>query len=112
MKKQHLVYASVVVVVVAAVLVMAMRRGPNNENFPEGTDWLCLDPTCNTHFRLTMKELGEHYKQHYGKRPLCPKCGKEAVRAEVCGHCGKVYPQARGVQICPYCRKEQVAKPA
>ena len=46
-----------------------------------------------------MDELAEHTQKHYGERPKCPKCGKEAIAAK-CGHCGKVYPQARGEQIC------------
>ena len=48
-----------------------------------------------------MKQLGEHYKAHYGQLPKCPKCGHDAVRASVCSNCGKVFPQARdrGVSV-------------
>jgi hypothetical protein len=110
--KNKLVYAVVIgVALVGAVVVWAMWRPANNPNFPQGTDWLCTNQACQNHFKLTMKELGDHHKAHYGQRPKCPKCGKDAVRAEVCAHCGKVYMQARGAQICPYCRKEQIIKP-
>ena len=111
--KQKLIYGAVIVVVVAAVLgVWSMRGSPNNANFPQGTDWLCTNSACGNHYKMTVAELGEHHKKNYGQRPACPKCGKPAVRAEVCGHCGKVYPQNRGMQVCPYCGKEQIAKPA
>lgn len=110
--KQKLIYAGAIVgAVVLALAVWVMWRPANNANFPEGTDWLCVDPACKTHFKMTMKQLGEHYKENYGKRPLCPKCSKESVRAEVCGHCGKVYAASQGPNYCPYCRKLQVVKP-
>jgi hypothetical protein len=110
--KDKLIYAVIVIVAVGLAAVGWMMWSPaNNENFPEGTDWVCLEKNCGQHFKLTMSELGDHYKKNYGQRPKCPKCGKEAFRAEKCGHCGKVYPQSRGVQVCPYCKKEQVVTP-
>jgi rRNA maturation endonuclease Nob1 len=112
MKKQHVIYGAVVLVVVGAALtVAALWRGPNNANFPEGTDWLCTNQGCGNHFKLTMKQLGEHYKAHYGQLPKCPKCGHDAVRAWQCANCGKVFPQTRGIDACPYCGKPLAAPP-
>ena len=106
MNKQKLVYAGVIAAVVAAaVIVWAVWRPSNNANFPQGTLWLCSNPKCSAEFRLTMQQLGEHYKAHYGERPKCPKCGSEAYRADKCPSCGKVFPQTRGGSICPYCGK-------
>jgi hypothetical protein len=111
-KKQKLTYGAVIVVIVGAVLtVWAMRGQPNNANFPEGTDWLCLNPACKNHFKLTMHELGEHHRLHYGQPVPCPKCGQRADRAEVCKSCGKVFQQMRGMTNCPYCGKP-LAPPA
>lgn len=111
--KQKLIYGSVIIVVVGAVLaIWGTRRPANNANFPEGTDWLCLNRSCNTHFKLTMKELGEHHKANYGQPIKCPKCAQRADRAEVCKSCGKVFVQMRGMQGCPYCGKPLVPPPA
>jgi hypothetical protein len=110
--KQKLIYGGIVAAAVGvAVLVWAMWRPENNANFPEGTDWVCTNKTCGNHFKLTMKELGEHHKAHYGQLPKCPKCGKDAVRASVCSSCGKVFPQGRGMAACPYCGKPFAASP-
>ena len=112
-KQQKLMYGAVIVVVVGVVLaILSMRRPANNANFPEGTDWLCLNPACQNHFKLTMKELGEHHKQHYGQPVKCPKCGQRADRADVCKSCGKVFVQMRGMTNCPFCRKPLYAPPA
>jgi ribosomal protein L32 len=112
MQKNLVLGGIVVAVVAAAVVVWAMWTPANNANFPEGTLWMCTDRACGSHHNLSTKQLGEHYKANYGQLPKCPKCGKESVRAEKCDHCGKVYPQGRGVQVCPYCKKEKVAAPA
>jgi hypothetical protein len=111
--QKNLVLGGIVVgVVVIAVVGWAMWSPSNNANFPEGTLWICTDRACGSDHTLTTKQLSDHYKANYGQLPKCPKCTKETMRAERCGHCSKVYPQARGVQICPYCKKEKVAVPA
>jgi hypothetical protein len=111
-KQQKLVYGAVIVVAVGVVLaVAALRRPANNANFPEGTDWLCLNADCKNHFKLTMKELGEHHKQHYGQPVKCPKCGQRADRADHCKSCSKVFVQMRGMTYCPYCQKPLYAPP-
>jgi|tagenome__1003787_1003787.scaffolds.fasta_scaffold18987997_2 hypothetical protein len=105
--KPKVVYTIVIVVAVgAAVGVWALYRSPNNANFPEGTHWICRDPSCGTQVTLTMKQLGEHNQQHFGKLPFCPKCNKEMLRADICRHCGKWYPQMRENYFCPYCKQE------
>jgi hypothetical protein len=108
---QKVMYGSVIVVVVAGVLwLWALRRPANNENFPEGTEWLCTNPQCGNHFHMTMKELGEYTKAHYGQPIKCPKCNQMAVGAATCAYCGKVYAQMRGSNLCPYCGKPQPVK--
>ena len=110
--KQKLIYGAVIIVVVGTVLaIWGTRSSPNNANFPEGTDWLCLNQSCNNHFKLTIQELGEHHKANYGQPVKCPKCGQRADRADVCKSCGKVYIQMRGMQACPFCGKP-LAPPA
>ena len=111
--KQKLIYGAVIVVAVAGFLtVWSMIGGENNANFPEGTDWLCLNKACGNHFKLTMEQLGEHHKKNYGQPVKCPKCGQGADRAEVCRSCGKVFVQMRGMTHCPFCRKPLFSPPA
>ena len=106
MNKQKLIYAAVIVVAVGAALaVWAMWPRANNANFPEGTDWQCLNTSCGNHFKLTMAQLGEHHQKNYGQPVKCPKCGQVAERAEVCPNCKKVFIQVRGMPVCPHCRK-------
>lgn len=106
--KQKLIYAGVIVAVVGAtLLVWSMWSTPNNANFPEGTAWLCTDNKCGNHFKMTVKELAEYTRANYGQPVKCPKCQKVAVGAIECAHCGKVYHQMRGSNICPYCNKPQ-----
>ena len=106
MKNPKLIYAVVIVVVVGAVLgIWSMFGGENNANFPEGTDWLCMNKSCGNQFKLTMEQLGQHHKQNYGKPVPCPKCGQRAERAQVCPSCNKVFVQMRGMPVCPHCRK-------
>ena len=108
MKDKRVVLAAVAIAVVIAVVGWRLwGRGANNENFPEGTLWQCTTPACGNAFTLTMKQLGEHHKKHFGQLPACPKCGKESVGAQRCGHCRKVYVQMRGSNVCPFCGKPQ-----
>ncbi|HEX2971121.1 MAG TPA: hypothetical protein VHP11_02240 [Tepidisphaeraceae bacterium] len=96
------------------VVLVWSRRPANNDDFPEGTFWLCANPKCQTSFTLTIKELGQHHEKHYGQPPFCPKCqGTDTLRAEQCPHCKKVYPLARDWgSVCPYCRKPTNKLPA
>ena len=104
--KKKLIYAgSIAAVVLAAVVVWSTLGGENNTNFPEGTDWLCTNKGCATHFKMTIAELGEHHKQNYGKPVPCPECKQVAQRASVCGECKTVFIQVRGLPFCPKCKK-------
>jgi DNA-directed RNA polymerase subunit RPC12/RpoP len=93
--------------VLVALLAWVLYTPANNSNFPGGTDWLCMNPSCATSFNLSIKQLAEYNKDHIGEPIKCPKCGTEAVRAEKCTHCGKVFPMPRDAQHrCPYCGKD------
>jgi hypothetical protein len=105
--KTKVAYGAVVLAALGvAVLVWALWDSPNNANFPEGTHWMCVDPSCGGQSTLTMAQLGQHNQKNFGKRPFCPKCTKETVRADVCRHCGKWYPQGRDSSFCPFCKKD------
>ncbi|MGE5610308.1 MAG: hypothetical protein ACM359_13725 [Bacillota bacterium] len=81
-------------------------RPENNDNFPDGTFWMCLNPQCKAEFVLTMKQLGEHHEKHYGQPIPCPKCqGTQTIRAGRCTSCKKFYPLTPGLQVCPHCKK-------
>jgi DNA-directed RNA polymerase subunit RPC12/RpoP len=96
-------------VVLVAVLGWMLYSPANNANFPGGTDWLCMNPSCKTSFNLSVKQLAQYSHDHAGDPVKCPKCGTAAVRAEKCQHCGKVFPmQPTGPHICPYCGKPNV----
>src|SRR5438105_4059765 len=80
------------VVLLGVVVWATVRRPANNANFPDGTYWVCK----NGHqFTLTVKQLGEWNKAHYGQSPHCPTCDAPAERAEKCPHCGAVFPAQR-----------------
>ena len=107
LKNKKLVYGFVTASVLLAAVVAWWQLGsPNNENFPDGTDWLCSDPKCATTFKMTMKELGAHNKKNFGQPVPCPKCNKQAVRSTKCNHCGKWHPQPHEGYKCPFCGKD------
>src|SRR5215471_13009636 len=104
--RQKQISAGVIVAVVVATGVGAwMWRPANNDNFPDGTYWICSEPTCKTEFSLTMTQLSDHHEKHYGQPVPCPKCGKPAIRADKCKHCGRIYPMDRNSVVCPFCGK-------
>lgn len=106
MKKQQWLIAGVVgAVVLIAVGGWMLYRPANNENFPEGVQYLCVNPACKTAFTMTVHEVGEHHRLHYGEPIPCPKCKQPALRATKCPSCGKVFPQSRGESVCPFCQK-------
>ena len=107
--RDKLKYIAVPLVVVGlGVLVWSMWPEENNPNFPEGTDWVCVNKSEPHHFNLSIDELAEHTEKHYGERPKCPKCGQDAFRAEKCVHCGKAFLPGRGESVCPFCKKPQI----
>ena len=98
--------------VLVAVIGWMLYRPANNANFPQGTDWLCTNPTCNTAFNLSIKQLAQYSQEHAGEPIKCPKCGTPAVRAEKCQHCGKSFAMPRDAQHrCPFCGKDNQPPP-
>lgn len=109
MTKRELTFGGgALLIAAAAVTLLAWNRRPaNNDNFPDGTFWICTDPKCKAEFALTIKELGAHHEKHYGQPPTCPKCnGNKTIRAERCPNCMKFYPMIQDLAlICPHCKK-------
>jgi hypothetical protein len=106
MNRQRIILLTAALLVVAAVALAAWRWRPaNNDNFPDGTFWICRNPQCHAEFVLSMKQLGEHHRQHYGQPVPCPQCGKtDTTRAERCPNCKKFYPMQRDLLPCPHCQ--------
>jgi hypothetical protein len=105
--KERLGIGAAIVLVAAVTAVVAWNWRPaNNANFPDGTFWICQNDSCHHEFVLTMEQLSEHHKLHYGQPIPCPKCGQAgAIRALRCPSCGKFYPQPRDPMPCPFCGK-------
>ena len=95
-----------VVVLLCAVAAFAIFRRPAaDQNFPDGTWWVCTNDGCKNEFNLSIGELADHHKQHYGEPVKCPKCKAEALQARKCTACGKVAVQRLGTAKCPACGK-------
>ena len=112
---KNLVKGIVVASVVLVAVVGWMLYSPaNNENFPEGTDWLCMNPSCKTDFNMSVKQLAQYNKDHIGEPIKCPKCATPAARAERCQHCRKVFPISPNdaQHRCPFCGKSNALPPA
>lgn len=104
--KEKLIFAAVIVLFAAgAVGAWVMFRPENNENFPQGTRWMCPDKACGHQFALTVRDLARHHDEHYGEPVPCPKCRKPATRAIECPHCKAVSPLGRDMLNCPKCKK-------
>jgi len=74
--------AGIVAVVVLAVTIGWWYFG-NSDAGVEGsaiTAWKCTKPECGQTFHLTVKQLSDFYKVHYGEPLPCPKCGSRAQR--------------------------------
>ncbi|MBC7771403.1 MAG: hypothetical protein H7210_02795 [Pyrinomonadaceae bacterium] len=80
--------------------------GDNNANFPDGIARICADEACKHVFGMTMEEVGEHHKNHYGEPIPCAKCGKTPTHPAVkCKHCKVVSIQEASTMNCPSCQK-------
>lgn len=108
--KKEAILSAVVLAVIVGTLFLWNRKSANNEDFPEGTQWVCTDQACATHFALTIRELAQHHEKHYGEPVPCPKCKKPAVRALKCEQCKTVYVMKRGDFKCPKCGKENIPR--
>ena len=112
MKKNHVTAIVIGSVVLVAVLAWWLYSPANNPNFPEGTDWLCQNPSCKTAFNMSVKQLADYSAQYPGEPIKCPKCATQAIRAEKCQHCGKHFPMPRDAQHrCPFCGKDNAPPP-
>jgi hypothetical protein len=103
-------------IAVAAVGLLALagvywltRTGGNNPNAPEGTHWICANDQCKNQFNLSVADLADHHRKHYGEPVPCPKCKKPATRADKCPHCNQLFPMGRSVTKCPKCGKDLTA---
>jgi hypothetical protein len=109
--KKEIILSAVVAVLLVVAAVAMFRRPANNENFPEGTWWICTKADCKHTFNLSIKEIGKHHQEHYGEPIPCPKCKSPAVRADKCPHCGNVFAAERNLLKCPKCGKDLTAPP-
>lgn len=102
--KNPVVMVGLAAVVVVIGIVAWRWRGANNENFPEGTWWVCSSRECGNEFNLSMRQLSEHHQAHYGEPVPCPKCGSASKRGQKCLKCGKVtVVGTKPMDNCPGC---------
>ncbi|MCY2953861.1 MAG: hypothetical protein NTU53_18100 [Planctomycetota bacterium] len=109
--QEKIVMGSVVVLAVFAIGYGAWKWRPaNNQNYPDGTFWVCQNPACKNEFVLTVKELGEFQDKHYGQPVMCPKCKQQnTIGAERCPSCKKFVSRAQRAATCPYCKQNMNA---
>lgn len=98
---------AVVVLVVLAVGYGAWKWRPaNNENYPDGTFWICQNPACKNEFVMTVRDVAKFQETHYGQPVMCPKCKKQdTIGAERCENCKRLVSRAVRQSVCPYCKK-------
>jgi hypothetical protein len=102
---RNLVIAVVgLVVFVGVVAYFTFRTDRSTSAAPDGTFWVCTNPSCKNTFVLSLSEVAAHHKAHYGERIPCPKCDKkETVRGERCEKCHTIFlPDAS--MACPSCK--------
>jgi hypothetical protein len=101
--------ALVAIAVGSLLLWHHAREQRANEDFPEGTFWLCAH--CGRGFTRSVDELAAWYGAHSGPPP-CPACGRNhTVRAYRCPapDCHAYFTNAllvAGRSVCPKCRRE------
>jgi hypothetical protein len=105
MKEKLLWGVAVVLLASGAVGAWSYLRNTNNANFPNGLLFVCSDDKCGHQFTMTTHEFGQFQEKHYGEDVPCPKCGKKAVKALKCPHCGAVSPMTRDLTECPKCHQ-------
>jgi hypothetical protein len=67
--------------------------------------WICTDPRCGEVFTVSVQQLSDNGKHHYGEPTRCPRCGGVAEPAMKCAHCGEVEPARLYGQTCPHCKQ-------
>jgi hypothetical protein len=102
MSRNLIIAAVALVAFVIVVAYFTFRTDRTTSAAPDGTYWVCVNPSCGNTFTLSLAELAAHHKAHYGEPVPCPKCKQPAVRAAKCANCGKVFPIDRGL-VCPNC---------
>jgi hypothetical protein len=104
MSRNLIIAAAGLVVFTTVVAYFTFRTDPSASAAPEGTWWVCMNPSCGHTFNLSLKELANHHKAHYGEPVPCPKCKQgQTIRGEKCPKCGKVFVLDRGA-MCPVCK--------
>lgn len=104
-RREVLVGAATALAVAVAAWTLWNWRPANNANFPDGVQYLCTSRNCAHAFTLTMSQLSDHQKKHYGEPVKCTRCGTEARRAERCPSCANVFILERNQSACPKCGK-------
>lgn len=100
---RNLIIAGVALVAFTSLVAyFTFRTDPSASAAPEGTWWLCSNPSCGNTFNLSLSELAQHHKAHFGEPVPCPKCKQPAIRSAKCSKCGKVFPLDRN-GACPAC---------
>ena len=110
MSRNLIIAVAVLVVFTGLVAYFTFRTDPTTSAAPEGTWWLCTNQSCGNTFNLSLKELADHHKAHYGEPVPCPKCKQSTVRAAKCAKCGKVFVLDRGA-LCPACNTPATLAP-
>jgi hypothetical protein len=104
-KQQRLVAGAIVVLVVGGAAIAIWKWRPsNNANLPDGTFWVCGNDQCRHEFAMTLAQFSDYKEKHPGAPVVCPKCGKDAVGANRCSSCNRMFPKGRG-KTCPHCNK-------
>jgi rubrerythrin len=104
-RQKQISTAAITLTVIITGISFWFWRPANNVNAPRGTWWICKNPTCKNEFSLTMAQFSEHHEKHYGQPVTCPKCHTEAIKADKCPSCGKVFVMQRNTNKCPACGK-------
>ena len=87
MARRQLIVILGLALVAGLTVWRATKEGANNANFPNGTEWRCLNPECGKVFRMSIKELGNHHATRWGEPTAMARsrpdwmCGSAATRS-------------------------------
>ena len=115
MKRRQIITLVAAMAVIAAsvtgAVVWLRSAAAVNEDFPDGTFWLCSHAACGAEFVKSLDELGAFYQQNPNAELPCPDCGRTpTMRAVRCAECGRHFPRPPRGRLpleCPHCGKEQ-----